>query len=211
MFAKDYRKLAWGKLSENWGTAIVVFLLNALIVGIASSTAVGGLLLSGILGVGLASFYLSLMRSQPFKIETMFDGFRENVVGNLLAGVLVYLFTFLWSLLFVIPGLVKSYSYSMTFYILKDHPEMSATDAITESRKMMNGNKWRLFCLDLSFIGWYLLSILTLGILALWISPYNMMARAEFYESLKPQPAVEDEAFVGGMAEETQNGDTTQL
>ena len=76
---------------------------------------------------------------------------------------------------------------------------------------MMDGNKWRLFCLDLSFIGWYLLSILTLGILALWISPYNMMARAEFYESLKPQPAVEDEAFVGGMAEETQNGDTTQL
>ena len=193
MFAKDYRKLAWGKLSENWGTAIVVLLLNALIVGIASSTAVGGLLLSGILGVGLASFYLSLMRSQPFKIETMFDGFRENVVGNLLAGVLVYLFTFLWSLLFVIPGLVKSYSYSMTFYILKDHPEMSATDAITESRKMMNGNKWRLFCLDFSFIGWFLLIPLTCGILSIMVGPYISAAHAAFYESLKGAP-VEAEA-----------------
>lgn len=184
MFAKDYRKLAWGKLSENWGTAIVVFLLNALIVGIASSTAVGGLLLSGILGVGLASFYLSLMRSQPFKIEAMFDGFRENVVGNLLAGVLVYLFTFLWSLLFVIPGLVKSYSYSMTFYILKDHPEMSATDAITESRKMMDGNKWRLFCLDFSFIGWDLLCVLTLNIGHIALNPYRNAAYAVFYRTI---------------------------
>ena len=193
MFAKDYRKLAWGKLSENWGTAIVVTLLYAVIMGIASSFAVGSLLLAGIMGVGLASFYLSLMRSQPFKIEAMFDGFREGVVNNLLAGVLVSLFTALWTLLFIIPGIVKGYSYSMTFYILRDHPEMSANDAITESRKMMDGNKWRLFCLDLSFIGWYLLIPLTCGILGLFVSPYVSAAHAAFYESIKGAP-VETEA-----------------
>ena len=200
MFAKDYRKLAWSKLSGNWGAPIIVALLYSIIIGIASSFAVGSLLLTGILGVGLASFFLMLMRTQQPKIENMFDGFRENVVGNLLAGVLLYLFTFLWSLLFVIPGLVKSYSYSMTFYILKDHPEMSATDAITESRKMMNGNKWRLFCLDFSFIGWILLGALTCGLLYLMVLPYMYAAHAAFYESLKGAP-VEAEAVETPAAE----------
>ncbi len=192
MFAKDYRKLAWSKLSNNWGIAIVVFLLNAVIVGVASTTAVGGLLLSGILGVGLAGVYLGLIRSQQPKIESMFDGFREGVVNNLLAGVLVTIFTALWSMLFVIPGIVKSYSYAMTYYILKDNPEMSANDAITESRRMMNGNKWRLFCLDFSFIGWLLLCALTCGILTLLVAPYMETAHAAFYESLKGK-SVDDE------------------
>jgi uncharacterized membrane protein len=81
----------------------------------------------------------------------------------------------------------------MTLFILKDNPEMSATDAITESRRMMNGNKWRLFCLDFSFIGWILLSALTCGILYILVYPYMYAARAAFYESLKGAP-VETEA-----------------
>ena len=81
----------------------------------------------------------------------------------------------------------------MTYFILKDNPEMSATDAITESRKMMDGNKWRLFCLDFSFIGWILLSILTCGILIFVVEPYMLAARAAFYESIKGAP-VEAEA-----------------
>ena len=210
MFARDYRRAAWSKLQGNWGTAVVAYLIYVLLVAVLSSVFVGSLLLGGVLIVGLSVVLLQISRFGKSGIESLFDGFRNGLGNNIVASVLVQIFTFLWALLFIIPGIVKSYSYSMTYFILADNPEMSATDAINASRKMMDGNKWRLFCLDLSFIGWYLLSILTLGILALWISPYNMMARAEFYESLKPQPRA-DEAFVGGMAEETQSGDTTQL
>ena len=211
MFARDYRHAAWNKLSGNWSTVVVAYLIYSLLMGVLSSVGVGSLLLGGVLAVGMCVINLQISRMGKSGIENIFDGFRKGLGNNLVAGILVQIFTFLWALLFIIPGIVKSYSYAMTYYILADNPDMAPTDAIKESRKMMDGNKWRLFCLDLSFIGWYLLSILTLGILALWISPYNMMARAEFYESLKPQPVAEDDAFVGGMAEETRNGDTTQL
>ena len=88
-------------------------------------------------------------------------------------------------MLFFIPGLVKSYSYAMTFYIQKENPEMSGTEAITKSREIMHGNKWRLFCLDFSFVGWYLLSALTCGVLMIWVLPYHMAAHAAFYEEIK--------------------------
>ena len=202
MFAKDYRKLAWSKLSGNWGIAILAMVLYALIISISSVVAVGPILLAGILGVGLFGVYLNIIRVQHAKIEDLFDGFRFGVVNNLLAGILVPIFTFLWSLLFVIPGIVKAYSYSMTFFILKDHPEMSATDAITESRKMMNGNKWRLFCLDFSFIGWILLGSLTCGILYFMVYPYMYAARAAFYESIKGAPVWSAAEAVESPAEE---------
>ena len=200
MFAKDYRKLAWSKLSGNWGTAILAMLIYMVIIGISSIVAVGPFILAGILGVGLYGVYLGIIRGKETKLENLFDGFREGVVNNLLGGLLVGIFTFLWSLLFVIPGIVKGYSYSMTLFILKDNPEMSATDAITESRRMMNGNKWRLFCLDFSFIGWILLSTLTCGILYILVYPYMYAARAAFYESLKGAPV---EAEASEVADET--------
>ena len=201
MFAKDYRKAAWAKLSGNWTTVVVSYLLYVVLMSVLSSTGIGSLIFSGVLSVGMMVILLQISRYGTSKIESLFDGFRKGLGNNIVAGILVGVFTFLWSLLFIIPGIVKSYSYSMTFYILADNPEMSPTDAINESRRMMDGNKWRLFCLDLSFIGWYLLSFLTLGILLFWVDPYQMMARAEFYESIKPQPA-QDDAFVGGMADD---------
>lgn len=201
MFAKDYRKAAWAKLSGNWTTVVVSYLLYVVLMSVLSSTGIGSLIFSGAMSVGMMVILLQISRYGTSKIESLFDGFRKGLGNNIVAGILVGVFTFLWSLLFIIPGIVKSYSYSMTFYILADNPEMSPTDAINESRRMMDGNKWRLFCLDLSFIGWYLLSFLTLGILLFWVDPYQMMARAEFYESIKPQIA-QDEAFVGGMADD---------
>lgn len=203
MFAKDYRQTAWKKLSGNWTTAVVAYLIFMLLVNISSYIIVGSLLFSGVLTIGMNIILLQISREGASGFERMFDGFRKGLGNNIVASILVQVYTFLWSLLFVIPGIVKSYSYSMTYFILADNPDMTPTEAINESRKMMDGNKWRLFCLDFSFIGWYLLSILTFGVLLLWIAPYNMMAHAEFYESIKPQP-VQDEAFVGGMAEETQ-------
>ena len=114
------------------------------------------------------------------------DGFGRwgrNVWGMFLVG----LFTFLWSLLLIVPGIVKYYSYSMTPYILIDNPELSANQAINMSKKMMKGHKFDLFFLHLSFIGWIFLSIFTLGIGLLWLMPYMMTAQAAFYQDIKKE------------------------
>ncbi len=201
MFARDYRKAAWNKLSGNWTTAVVSCLIVSVLMSVASYVVVGSLLFAGVLSIGMNVVLLGISRNGSSNFENLFDGFRKGLGNNIVASILVQLFTFLWSLLFIIPGIVKAYSYSMTYFILADNPDMAPTDAIKASQEMMKGKKWRLFCLDFSFFGWYLLSVLTLGILLLWVNPYSMMARAEFYESIKPQP-VQDDTFVGGMAEE---------
>lgn len=96
------------------------------------------------------------------------------------------LFLILWSLLFIIPGIIKSYSYRMVPYILAEHPEMSGTEVITMSRQMMNGHKWRTFVFDLSFIPWLLLSGLTLGVVGIfYVEPYRNAADAELYQAIK--------------------------
>jgi uncharacterized membrane protein len=93
----------------------------------------------------------------------------------------------LWSLLLVIPGIIKSLSYAMTMYIVKDHPELTVNEAIDLSKDMMYGHKYDLFYLYISFIGWYLLSILTLGIGTFWLMPYIQTAQASFYEDVKAE------------------------
>lgn len=89
-----------------------------------------------------------------------------------------------WSLLFVIPGIVAAYRYSMATYIMAENPNMQATEAIERSKTLMDGRKGDLFCLDLSFIGWALLAVLTAGIGNLWLVPYMTVSRAAFYRSL---------------------------
>lgn len=192
MCAKDYRKQAWQALTGHWGTMVIICLLYSVLTTILTYTFVGSLLLSGVLMVGLASATLALLRTGNSRAEYLFDGCKLNLTNALLASVLYNVFILLWSLLFVIPGIVKTYSYAMTFYILRDDPDMPANDAITESRRMMDGNKFRLFCLHFSFIGWLLLSALTFGILLLWIIPYMQTAQAAFYESLKNDQAPRD-------------------
>jgi len=98
---------------------------------------------------------------------------------------LMRLFIFLWSLLFLIPGIIKSFSYAMTLYILEENPELSANEAIDRSRAMMKGHKFDYFWLLLSFIGWAFLSIFTLGIGLLWLMPYMQTASGAFYEDVK--------------------------
>ena len=98
---------------------------------------------------------------------------------------LMDLFIFLWSLLFLIPGIIKSLSYAMTPFILEENPELSANEAIDRSRAMMKGHKFDYFWLLLSFIGWGFLCIFTLGIGLLWLTPYMQTAVAAFYEDVK--------------------------
>lgn len=112
-----------------------------------------------------------------------FRGYFHKVWGMFLMG----LFIGLWSLLFLIPGIVKSFSYAMTPYILDEHPELSAYEAIQRSRKMMRGHKFDLFYLYLTFIGWFILCLLTAGIGFLWLIPYVETTQAAFYRDLKAE------------------------
>ena len=185
MLAKDYRKKAWDRLSGNWGAAILAFLLYTLIISALSFTGIGTIILTGPLYVGMVAVFVQLARTGTTKIEHMFEGITTGFVNKMLGFILISLYVALWTMLFWIPGIVKSFSYAMTYYILNDNPEMSANDAITRSREMMDGHKWQLFCLRLSFIGWILLSCLTFGILLIVVMPYMQAAEAEFYEKLK--------------------------
>ena len=114
-----------------------------------------------------------------YKMAT--TGYWHKVWGMFLMSV----FIFLWSLLFVIPGIIKAFSYAMTPYILEEHPELTANEAIDHSRAMMKGHKFDLFWLYLSFIGWGILCIFTLGIGLLWLVPYMQTAQSSFYEDVK--------------------------
>lgn len=115
--------------------------------------------------------------------KNTFHGYWKNVGASLL----MVIFIFLWSLLFIIPGVVKGLAYSLTPYILKDYPELSANQAINLSMKMMKGHKFDLFWLFLSFIGWSILCIFTLGIGYLWLMPYMMTTMAAFYQEVKTE------------------------
>ncbi len=140
--------------------------------------------LGWIISLGYNRFHLDLVEGQVEpQLETLFAYFPHwrNAVGT---GLLQGLYIFLWSLLFVIPGIVASYSYAMTSFILAEHPELSPQESLARSKAMMRGNRWRLFCLHFSFIGWSLLSALTMGIGNLWLNPYRQSAVTAFYREL---------------------------
>ena len=184
--ARDFRHQAWSHLHGNWTPAVLGYLVMSLIMGALSFTVAGVLLVSGPLIAGYSLLTLNLVRSKGPKVENVFSCFSD-FVRTFVLWITNELLIALWSLLFIIPGIIKSFSYSMSYYILLDNPELSANEARKRSMEMMQGNKWRLFCLNFSFIGWILLSFLTFGILLFWVKPYMEAAKAEFYESLLPK------------------------
>jgi uncharacterized membrane protein len=196
---------SWAKdsLKNNWGIAIGSLLLYSLIAGVLSSIGVGSIF-TGLIALGYIAVILSLVRTKTAKIETMFSAITENFGTRFVSTLLVFVYTFLWSLLFIIPGIVKSLSYSMTNFILLDRPELSATEAINESRRMMNGHKMELFVLELSFIGWILFAVVTFGIGSLYVTPYMNATIAAFYETLKSENS-ENASAAAASAEETEN------
>lgn len=142
--------------------------------------------------VSYSRFFLQNSRktkSEPYDgsdLNELGYGYTHRFGRNVLTMFLRDLFMCLWTLLFIIPGLIKSYSYRMVPYILSDNEDMSATEAITKSREIMNGNKWRAFVLDLSFIGWVFLSCITLGLVGIfYVAPYISATEAELYEAIK--------------------------
>ncbi len=139
--------------------------------------------LISIWGIGYQSYALTLSRSDTADYRQLTDGLRSIGVF-FLAILLTNIFTSLWAMLLVIPGIIASYRYRLTYYILLDNPYFSALDAIRASKEMMRGNKWNLFVLDLSFIPWHLLCSLTFGILYCWKLPYIETTYANFYQAV---------------------------
>ena len=139
--------------------------------------------LGSFIGVGYAKFNLNLVDKKNAAFETLFEYFshwKTTTIARLLRA----LYVFLWSLLFIIPGIVAGFSYAMTDYILAEDPELTADEAISQSKSIMMGNKWRFFCLQFSFIGWDILATLAFGIGHLWLTPYKQAAYAAFYREV---------------------------
>lgn len=157
-------------------TISVVWALLALVVG-------------GAVQLGLCSFHLNLVNRREARFGTLFsqfhrlwDGFRMQFIMGL--------FVLLWSLLLFVPGIIASYRYAMVPYLMAEFPDLGVMDAMRESKRLMKGNKGRLFCLQLSFIGWCLLSALTLGVGLLWVNPYMQAAEAAFYMTVTGRQGV---------------------
>ncbi|MDE6987765.1 MAG: DUF975 family protein, partial [Bacteroides acidifaciens] len=144
---------------------------------------------------GIAVVMFGVFKGKDVDFGVLFEGFQDYsriFVTKLLQGI----YTALWSLLLFVPGVIKHYSYAMTDYILKEEPEMKNNAAIEKSMAMMENNKMKLFLLDLSFIGWAFLCILTFGIGFLFLQPYVQVSHAAFYEDLKAQQGGNVEAKV---------------
>lgn len=182
---KQLKQNAKANLKGNLGTSIGVTVVYSLLLSLAGSTGIGAILLSGPFGLGMNMYFLDVRRKGRGDFNTLFKGF-DSFGGAFATYFFMELFLFLWALLFIIPAIIKSYSYFLAMYIMCDNPSISGTDAITLSRKMMDGNKGRLFVLMLSFIGWELLSVLTFGILSIvYVTPYMYQTFAEFYDDVK--------------------------
>lgn len=195
----NYKNRALSALENKWGNFVAITFVYGFIIGITQvlsgdkdSPAILHLIglvlfiLALPLTWGYQTLFLGAVRGGEATAKDLFEGYNKELFSRVLTTTLLYyVYVFLWSLLLLIPGCIKAYSYAMTPYILKDNPEMKNNAAIEESMRMMDGHKLELFLLDLSFIGWAILSLLTCCIGFLWLTPYMNMARVNFYEDLK--------------------------
>lgn len=181
----ELRSDARNQLAGNWGKAILSCLIYSIITGAVSGAGgIVGLIIGGPMELGLVAYFLKLKRQGDPQLEVLFQGFRR-FESSLVAYIVRMVFVLLWSLLLFVPGIIAALRYSMALYILHDNPQLSGTDAINKSKEMMDGFKGKLFGLYLSFVGWGVLCVLTLGVGFLWLFPYIKASEAHFYEELK--------------------------
>ncbi|HAE0521168.1 MULTISPECIES: DUF975 family protein [unclassified Exiguobacterium] len=202
--SSQLKKAAKESLSGRWGFAVLAFLLFSIIQGVpnlfgsdidepSSSIDLVVSLVSILLipvGVGWTWIAMSIARGEETKVTDLFEpyGMFLKVVG---LAIVQFIFIALWTLLLIIPGIIKSFSYLLTFYILRDEPSIGILEAITRSRQLMDGHKMEAFLLFLSFIGWALLVIVTLGLAVLWVGPYFSVTLAKFYDRVRGEQAPE--------------------
>ena len=186
--ARARAQLGGGIFQNLWMMGLAVCLLVGLLESAAATIlpAIGALIVIGPLEYGQAYIFLKQARDrQPVQLGDIFRGFQDDFSGTFLIGFLSQLFVALWSLLFLIPGIVKFYAYSMAYYVKLDHPDYGWKACIDESRRLMDGHKWEKFVLDLSFLGWIIVGSLCLGVGTLWVTPYMAATEAQFYEYVR--------------------------
>ena len=190
--ARARKNLGGGIFQNVWLMTMVACLIIEVIYGVVSFTAFGVLLLTGPLEYGISRILTTTARGDGnVNFNSLFAGFKEDVSNTIILGLLREVFVFLWSLLLIIPGIIKAYAYSMSSFIQQDSEDKNWRSCLDRSIAVMDGKKWKLFCLDLSVIGWYLLGILCFGVGVLFVIPYHYQARAEFYEEIKVEMAKE--------------------
>ncbi len=211
---QDYKNAALDRLRDNWSPAV----LATIVITILCLACTGGQTVPQyvpnantglILWLCGGSFLLSIFVINPLIVgydnamrlfyergdteilSNLFKIATTNYFHKVWGMFLMELKVFLWSLLFLIPGIIMSFSYAMTPYILEEHPEIGAWEASTRSKEIMTGHRFDLFWLYLSFIGWALLCILTFGIGLFWLIPYMSASEIGFYEDLKAEQGEE--------------------
>ncbi len=186
--SSEYRLLARERLSGNWGKfALVYLIIGAATMAIGLIPFIGTvveIILSGPIALGVTFCMIKLFQGESFILEDALEGFK-NFVPAVLVYLLILVLTVLWGLLLIIPGFVAAYSYIMSYYILLENPGMAPMDVLRQSKSMMKGHRMDLFILHLTFAGWVLLTILTLGIGSLWLTPYITASTTAFYQDLK--------------------------
>lgn len=192
MTRQQIKALAKEKIKGKIGILFLIMLVNGLIISVASmipvvGSIVGTFVIGPAFSIAIINVYLNLAESSEYRPEIGdlfkdFDKFWLAFKVTFFTG----LFTMLWMCLFYVPGIIKAFSYSQSMYIAAENPNIGALEAITRSRKMMDGHKMELFLLGLSFIGWAILGAFTLGILYIWLVPYMYTSMAIFHNSIKP-------------------------
>lgn len=195
---RELKSLAREQLSGKWNDAVVFTLLFFLIYvpitilqnsfGEENESLLSLIVffITAPIEYGAVKYFLDFKRGEEVSNEYLFAGFK-NYSAIILLNILIFIKVFLWTLLFIIPGILAAFRYSMAIYILRDNPKMGANEILKLSSKMMDGHKWQLFVLQLSFIGWSFLALLTLGVGFLWLVPYMEVTYANFYDQVKEE------------------------
>lgn len=186
-------------LQGKYGEAVLLVLISGLISGAASTVAqlgiqfenpflvilgeIASFIINGLITFGSLSFYLKISRGEEVEFNELFK--KTNMfIPYILISLLTGIFTVLWSMLFIIPGIIAALSYSQALLIALEEPEINAMQALKKSKELMNGHKMDYFVLNLSFIGWGILGIFTCGILYFWLIPYMSVTQMNFYNAL---------------------------
>lgn len=183
-----YKEKARRAMQGTWVVLAIAILIQTAIAFVVSLIpavgAIAAVIIAGPFSYALAFMAQKILKGDSVSVENVFDGFKD--LGRTVElAFRQFIVVFLWSLLFVIPGIIKGFSYSMVYFIIADHPEYTPKQAMEESKELMQGHRFELFLLELSFLGWNILSVFTFGILSFWVMPYMHITTAAYYEDLK--------------------------
>ena len=194
----DIKRFSKEALKDTKWALILVGFIIYMAIGGACSTLMGiGIILAYPLELGLILMIKKVLSGKEVDFNLLFNPYKDlNKAVNFSLSIFVsQIFICLWSLLFVIPGIVKAYSYSAVPYLFSMNPDLKPIEAIDESKRLMNGHKWEAFVFDLSFIPHFLLAIITLGIYLIYLIPYYATCKIEFYRRILNDNLEEDEVL----------------